>query len=327
MTYYLPFSPDIALGQVFGDNPGWGPNPPGGHNGDDWLTPIGTPVRSPGHGEVVFAGAFDDTYADNWGWNLNYGGLMVVLNMDGDDGPYFEFGHNSRLLVSTGDRVAPGQIFALSGNTDGGTHVITGPHSHVGCLPPNFNLGTSTYGRVNPRIYMTEYFDGEGTVEVSAETPNLQEEDNEMLVIGYDTSPGNDPTTMWIGNGIHRRHIPNPETLSALKQLSQWGVLKIFKDGEPQTVPVEALGEDVTTVTVSRILNTPVPREGVGSGIGPTTSLGAIASWSDTNIISLLNALQATATTGQTSVDEIVSGLSKELAKGIEINVSAVAKP
>lgn len=178
-TYYLPFTPDIKLGQVFGDNPGWGPNPPGGHNGDDWLTPVGTPVHSPGWGTVVFAGEFDTTYQDNWGWNLNYGGKMVVLNMDGPDGPYFEFGHNSELKVVTGQRVAPYQVIALSGATDGGTHVITGPHSHVGCLPPNFNLGTNTYGRVNPRLYMTEYFSGEISLapEGTVSTPVTQEDD------------------------------------------------------------------------------------------------------------------------------------------------------
>lgn len=160
MSYYLPFDPIIRLGQQFGWNPGLGPNPAGGHNGDDWLTPVGTPVRAAGDGEVVFAGQFDDTHADNWGWNLMYGGLMVVLNMDGPTAPYFEYGHNSRILVKTGDRVKAGQIIAITGNTDGGTKVSTGPHCHVGALPWNYNLGTNTYGRVNPRLYMTKHWDG-----------------------------------------------------------------------------------------------------------------------------------------------------------------------
>ena len=161
--YYLPFTPDIELGQTYGTRPGLFPNPPKGHNGDDWLTKIGTPVRAAGDGVVVFAGQFDDTYADNFGWNLNYGGLMVVLNMDGDTAPYFEYGHNSKLLVSTGDRVRAGQVIALTGDTDGGTGVVTGPHSHVGCLPWNYQslLNNGTYGRVNPRIYMTQYWDNE----------------------------------------------------------------------------------------------------------------------------------------------------------------------
>lgn len=160
MSYYLPFDPIIRLGQQFGWNPGLGPNPAGGHNGDDWLTPVGTPVRAAGDGVVVFAGQFDSTYEDNWGWNLHYGGLMVVLNMDGPTAPYFEYGHNSRVLVKAGDRVVAGQVIAITGNTDGNTGISTGPHCHVGCLPWNYNLGSNTYGRVNPRTYMTKHWDG-----------------------------------------------------------------------------------------------------------------------------------------------------------------------
>lgn len=160
MGYYKPCSRDIKPGQRFGANPGWGPNPPGGHNGNDELAPVGTPVFAAGDGVVVFAGRFDSTYADNWGWNLNFGGQMVVLNLDGPDGPYVEYGHNSELRVKTGDRVTGGQVIALSGEDDGGTHVITGPHVHVGVLPPNFDLSTPTYGRVNPDLYLTEYWSG-----------------------------------------------------------------------------------------------------------------------------------------------------------------------
>ena len=160
MTYYLPFDPIIRLGQQFGWNPGLGPNPAGGHNGDDWLTPVGTPVRAAGDGVVVFAGEFDSTYEDNWGWNLHYGGKMVVLNMDGDTAPYFEYGHNSQILVKAGDRVRAGQVIAITGNSDGGTNISTGPHCHVGCLPWNYNLGSNTYGRINPRLFMTKHWDG-----------------------------------------------------------------------------------------------------------------------------------------------------------------------
>ena len=167
MGYLFPFPRSVRRSQDFGANPGWGPNPPGGHNGDDWAVPVGTPVRAAGDGEVVFAGQFDDTYADNFGWNLMYGGLMVVLNMDGATAPYFEYGHNSELRVKTGQRVKRGQVIALSGNTDGGTNVSTGPHCHVGCLPFNFNLNSNTYGRVNPRLFMTDYWDDEANSSAS----------------------------------------------------------------------------------------------------------------------------------------------------------------
>jgi murein DD-endopeptidase MepM/ murein hydrolase activator NlpD len=169
MGYLLPFDRSIDLGQQYGARPGLSPNPPGGHNGDDWLTPVGTPVRAAGDGVVIFAGEFDDTYADNFGWNLNYGGNMVVLNMDGDDGPYFEYGHLSAIRVKAGQRVKRGDIIALTGNSDGGTGISTGPHCHVGCLPPNFDLSTNTYGRVNPRRYLTDYWDGStGTINVQS---------------------------------------------------------------------------------------------------------------------------------------------------------------
>lgn len=183
MNYYLPFEPEIDLGQPFGSNPGLGPNPAGGHNGDDWLTRTGTPVRAAGDGEVVFAGQFDSTYADNFGWNLNYGGLMVVLNMDGDTAPYFEYGHNSKLLVRAGDRVRAGQIIALTGNTDGGTNVSTGPHCHVGALPWNFDLNTNTYGRVNPRSYMTKYWDDSLINYTSTEQEFIVNEEQTRTVI------------------------------------------------------------------------------------------------------------------------------------------------
>jgi Peptidase family M23 len=180
MGYLFPFPRSVRRSQDFGANPGWGPNPPGGHNGDDWAVPVGTPVRAPGDGVVVFAGEFDDTYADNWGWNLMYGGKMVILNMDGETAPYFEFGHNSELRVKAGDRVRRGQVFALSGNSDGGTGVSTGPHSHVGCLPYNFNLNTNTYGRVNPRLFMTDYWEdeaGSASIGPAGEIINTEEDD------------------------------------------------------------------------------------------------------------------------------------------------------
>jgi hypothetical protein len=161
MGLLKPFGRHIKKGQGFGSNPFVGPNPAGGHNGDDWLTWVGEPVRAAGDYEVVFAGEFDSTYADNFGWNLNFGGNMVVLNIIGETAPYVEYGHLSELYVKTGDKGRRGDIIALTGNTDGGTNVSSGPHCHVGVLPHNFNLNTNTYGRVNPDLYLTDYWEDE----------------------------------------------------------------------------------------------------------------------------------------------------------------------
>jgi hypothetical protein len=96
--------------------------------------------------------------------------------------------------VKTGDRVRRGQVFALSGNSDGGTGVSTGPHSHVGCLPYNFNLNTDTYGRVNPRLFLTDYWDDEaGSASIgpagdiiTTEEDDMTPEDRRMLKAVYD---------------------------------------------------------------------------------------------------------------------------------------------
>ena len=180
MGYLKPLPKRIGRGQRFGENPGLGPNPAGGHNGDDYKSWVGEPIYAAGDGVVIHAGTFDSTYADNFGWNLNFGGNMVVLNVDGDTAPYVEYGHMDKIYVDAGQRVRRGQVIGTTGATDGGTGVITGPHLHVGCLPPNFNLNTNTYGRVNPDLYLTDYPDetigslsyaGETITPVSATQP------------------------------------------------------------------------------------------------------------------------------------------------------------
>lgn len=177
MGYLKPLPRRVPRGQRFGENPGLGPNPAGGHNGDDYKSWVGEPIYAAGDGEVIHAGTFDDTYADNFGWNLNYGGNMVVLNLDGANAPYVEYGHMDRIYVSARQRVRRGQVIGTTGATDGGTGVISGPHLHVGCLPPNFNLNTNTYGRVNPDLYLTDYPDDAGTVNVQSESITPLEED------------------------------------------------------------------------------------------------------------------------------------------------------
>jgi hypothetical protein len=183
MGYLKPLPKRVPRGQRFGENPGLGPNPAGGHNGDDYKSWVGEPIYAAGDGEVIHAGQFDSTYADNFGWNLNYGGNMVVLNLDGDAGPYVEYGHMDKIYVSAGQRVRRGQVIGTTGATDGGTGVITGPHLHVGCLPPNFNLNTNTYGRVNPDLYLTDYPDDAGTISAqSATITPIQEEEEDMAL-------------------------------------------------------------------------------------------------------------------------------------------------
>lgn len=91
------------------------------HAGIDIAVPTGTPVRAAGSGTIAIAG-----------WTGGYGNYVCVavgggLTVCG--------AHNSQLKVRVGQRVAKGEVIALSGNTGNST----GPHVHfetrVGGVP------------------------------------------------------------------------------------------------------------------------------------------------------------------------------------------------
>lgn len=82
------------------------------HKGIDWATPIGTAVMASSGGTVSIAG-----------WQNGYGYVVYINHPDGKQTRY---GHLSKILVSTGQKVTQGQKIALSGNTGRST----GPHLH-----------------------------------------------------------------------------------------------------------------------------------------------------------------------------------------------------
>jgi murein DD-endopeptidase MepM/ murein hydrolase activator NlpD len=86
----------------------WGKN----HNGIDIALPTGTPVKAADGGTVTFSGR-QGTY-----------GYLVII--DHGEGFTTYYGHNSKNLVSKGDKVHKGQTIAMSGNTGRST----GPHLH-----------------------------------------------------------------------------------------------------------------------------------------------------------------------------------------------------
>lgn len=86
------------------------------HRGIDWATPTGTAVMASSTGTVVRAG-----------WGSGYGYVVYINHADGRQTRY---GHLSKVLVSTGQKVTQGQKIALSGNTG----VSTGPHLHFEIL-------------------------------------------------------------------------------------------------------------------------------------------------------------------------------------------------
>jgi len=90
----------------------FGPRGRGFHPGVDIGAQTGTAVRAADDGVVVYAG-----------WAGAYG---ILVSIDHGNGYVTKYAHNSRLLVSEGQRVERGQQIARSGNTGNST----GPHLH-----------------------------------------------------------------------------------------------------------------------------------------------------------------------------------------------------
>ncbi len=88
------------------------------HRGIDIAAPVGTPIFASAPGEVIAAG-----------WNSGgYGNLVKIRHYDGSVTYY---GHNSRVLVRTGQIVAQGEQVAEMGSTGRST----GPHLHFEIRP------------------------------------------------------------------------------------------------------------------------------------------------------------------------------------------------
>ena len=83
------------------------------HEGLDIANAVGTPIRAPAQGTVIFAGR-----------KSGYGNIVIL-----DHGYGLEtwYGHASKILVKSGQLVKRGQTMALLGNTG---ERSTGPHVH-----------------------------------------------------------------------------------------------------------------------------------------------------------------------------------------------------
>jgi hypothetical protein len=84
----------------------------------------------------------------------------------------------------------------------------------------------------------------EGTITTPAAPATTPEDDDMPLIIAK--APGND--AIWIGNAVHRRHIPDSQTLAAYQWMATHGFYKVYADGAVQTIPagIECLGEDIS---------------------------------------------------------------------------------
>ncbi|MFI7428644.1 M23 family metallopeptidase [Micromonospora sp. NPDC049836] len=83
------------------------------HAGIDFAMPAGTPIHAAFAGTVVKAGDAGDGYGNS-------------VFVDHHNGYLTHYAHQSRLLVSVGDRVSAGQVIGY----EGATGDATGPHLH-----------------------------------------------------------------------------------------------------------------------------------------------------------------------------------------------------
>ncbi len=91
-----------------------------------------------------------------------------------------------------------------------------------------------------------------------------------MLIVAK--APNDD--RVWIGDGVTRRHVPSPDTLSAIQWLAERKIgPAVFENGKVQVIPagVEAIGADIHGDQASRqmiVAQTPGGNElWIGDGV------------------------------------------------------------
>lgn len=115
-----------------------------------------------------------------------------------------------------------------------------------------------------------------------------EQEDDKMLIIGK--QKGKDP--VWIGDGVVRRHIPDPRALQDLQWFAKNGFLKIYENGKVIEFEfLDGLGVDVVGATRDAVLNTEVPWYGF-DGKRPTegrtsTTVALQTGWTDASFTGL----------------------------------------
>jgi murein DD-endopeptidase MepM/ murein hydrolase activator NlpD len=102
----------------------------GQHRGLDIAVPMGTKIKAPNHGRVVFAEHLKA-----------FGGTIVLDHGQGVHTLYF---HLSKFLAKVGQEVSKGDIIALSGNSG----ISSGPHLHWGMSVHNLRVDPGQWTRM-----------------------------------------------------------------------------------------------------------------------------------------------------------------------------------
>ena len=141
-----PTERPFGTAQLFGENPDFykrfkpGGVPLLGHNGIDFLTPVGTRLMATDVGQVVFIGN-DPNGFGNWVLLQHSWGRSIYAHMD-------------TISVRNGQSVQRGQFLGTSGNTG----ASTGPHLHFAIAINPWTLGDGWGGFSDPLPYMPRDF-------------------------------------------------------------------------------------------------------------------------------------------------------------------------
>lgn len=207
------------------------------HGAIDIACPSGTPILAPDDGVIVFAdwaynlpGGPND-WVSRWyqlkpayGDTRSGGGIMTVLR--NDLGSHWIMAHlSSNNEAPVGKRVRKGDVIGKSGNTGSST----GPHLHLGLIPPNPNWGNGQYGAIDPAGFLTEAY-----------APNKYV----SWTGGATTGTGSTSTapTEWLAGAIRE---PQPGGVKLEKSIPSRGVWHITSDVDPgkQQPPPENIGK------------------------------------------------------------------------------------
>ena len=120
------------------------------HNGNDYFKDAGTPISLIQEGTV--------TVAD---MNYNPGGWGALVEVRHKDGSLSRYAHLSKISVSAGSKISPGQVIGYTGGAAGayGSGNSEGPHLHFEYLP-------SGSGQVDPTQAAKKIFRFGGNVKV-----------------------------------------------------------------------------------------------------------------------------------------------------------------
>lgn len=138
----MPFTGNFGVGQLWGENPAfyrrfsYDGAPLFGHNGIDFLTPLGTPLLATDAGTVLTTG-FEPG---------GFGHFVLLAHTWGES----IYAHMERIVVVEGQHIARGQRIGVSGNSGGST----GPHLHFAIRIHPYERADGWGGYSDPLPYL-----------------------------------------------------------------------------------------------------------------------------------------------------------------------------